>query len=115
MEVCCGGIVGMGESLEQRAELAGQLAELDPDEVPLNFLDPRPGTPFAHLKVTDSAQALRAIVGFRLALPRTVLRFAGGGGRTPRGPWNRPRGVGGGNPGVIATILCDPRRPPPAD
>src|SRR5688572_6261159 len=46
MEVCCGGIVGMGESLEQRAEFAGQLAELQPDEVPLNFLNPRPGTPF---------------------------------------------------------------------
>ena len=47
MEVCCGGVVGMGESLEQRAELASQLAELTPDEVPLNFLNPRPGTPFA--------------------------------------------------------------------
>ena len=43
------GIIGMGESLEQRAEFARQLAELDPDEVPLNFLDPRPGTPFADL------------------------------------------------------------------
>ncbi len=51
MEVCCGGIIGMGESLAQRAELAVQLAELDPDEVPLNFLDPRPGTPFADLPV----------------------------------------------------------------
>ena len=49
MEVCCGGIIGMGESLEQRAELAAQFAALDPDEVPLNFLDPRPGTPFADL------------------------------------------------------------------
>ena len=45
MEVCCGGIIGMGESLEQRAEFAAQLAEIDPCEVPMNFLDPRPGTP----------------------------------------------------------------------
>ena len=78
MEVCCGGILGMGESIEQRAELAVQLAELDPHEVPLNFLDPRPGTPFAELEPLDAGQALRAIVAFRLALPRTVLRFAGG-------------------------------------
>jgi biotin synthase-like enzyme len=44
MELCCGGIVGMGETLEQRAELATELASLGPDEVPLNFLNPRPGT-----------------------------------------------------------------------
>ncbi len=42
MEVCCGGIVGMGETIEQRAEFAAQLAALDPDEVPLNFLAPAP-------------------------------------------------------------------------
>ena len=51
MEVCCGGILGMGETLEQRAEFAAELAELDPDEVPLNFLNPRPGTPFGDLEV----------------------------------------------------------------
>ncbi len=45
MEVCCGGILGMGETLEQRAEFAANLAELDPHEVPLNFLNPRPGHP----------------------------------------------------------------------
>jgi biotin synthase len=78
MEVCCGGIIGMGETLEQRAEFAAQLAELDPHEVPMNFLDPRPGTPFEDLDTTDTADALRTIAAFRLALPRTVLRFAGG-------------------------------------
>ena len=46
MEVCCGGIIGMGETVEQRAEIAAQLAAVEPDEVPLNFLNPRPGTPF---------------------------------------------------------------------
>ncbi|HVQ88887.1 MAG TPA: biotin synthase BioB [Actinomycetes bacterium] len=78
MEVCCGGIVGMGESLEQRAEFASQLGELAPDEVPLNFLNPRPGTPFGELPVLSSADALRTIAAFRLALPRTILRYAGG-------------------------------------
>src|SRR3984885_3754062 len=78
MEVCCGGIIGMGETVAQRAEFAGQLAALAPDEVPLNFLDPRPGTPFAHMTALDAYDALRAVAAFRLALPRTVLRFAGG-------------------------------------
>jgi len=78
MEVCCGGILGMGESLEQRAEFAAQLAEVAPHEVPINFLDPRPGTPFGHLPPLDARSALKAIAVFRLALPRAILRFAGG-------------------------------------
>jgi biotin synthase len=78
MEVCCGGIIGMGESLEQRAEFAGQLAELEPDEVPMNFLIPNPGTPYANRPVVEGPEALRTVAAFRLALPRTVLRFAGG-------------------------------------
>jgi biotin synthase len=78
MELCCGGIIGMGESLEQRAELAAQLAELGPHEVPLNFLNPRPGTPLAEHGFVSGPDALRAIAAFRLALPETVLRYAGG-------------------------------------
>jgi biotin synthase len=78
MEVCCGGIIGMGESLEQRAEFAAQLAALAPDEVPLNFLNPRPGTPFGDRALVSAPDALRAIAAFRLALPRTILRYAGG-------------------------------------
>jgi biotin synthase len=78
MELCCGGIIGMGETLEQRAELAGQLASLSPDEVPLNFLNPRPGTPLADRPRPTTVDALRTIAAFRLALPRTVLRYAGG-------------------------------------
>jgi biotin synthase len=78
MELCCGGILGMGETLEQRAEFAAQLAELDPDEVPLNFLNPRPGTPFGSLPTMSAVDALRATATFRLVMPRTILRFAGG-------------------------------------
>jgi biotin synthase len=78
MELCCGGIVGMGESLEQRAEFAAQLAALDPDEVPLNFLNPRPGTPFGEQEPMSAVDALRAVATFRLVMPRTILRFAGG-------------------------------------
>jgi biotin synthase len=78
MEVCCGGIVGMGETIEQRAEFAAQLAELEPDEVPLNFLNPRPGTPFGDQPIMAPAEALKTVATFRLALPRTILRYAGG-------------------------------------
>ena len=78
MELCCGGILGMGETVEQRAEFAAQLAELDPDEVPLNFLNPRPGTPFGTREPMSAVDALRAVAAFRLVMPRTILRFAGG-------------------------------------
>ena len=78
MELCCGGILGMGETLDQRAEFAAQLATLAPDEVPLNFLNPRPGTPFGDQQPMSAIDALRAIATFRLVMPRTILRFAGG-------------------------------------
>ena len=78
MELCCGGIVGMGESVEQRAEFAAQLAALEPDEVPLNFLNPRPGTPFGERDPMSAVDALRTVAVFRLVMPRTILRFAGG-------------------------------------
>ena len=78
LELCCGGIIGMGESLEQRAEFAIELAALEPDEVPLNFLNPRPGTPFGDCTPTSAVDALRAVATFRLVMPRTILRFAGG-------------------------------------
>jgi biotin synthase len=78
MELCCGGIVGMGETVEQRAEFAAQLADLQPDEVPLNFLNPRPGTPFGDVEPMSAVDALRAVATFRLVMPCTILRFAGG-------------------------------------
>ena len=100
MEVCCGGILGMGETLEQRAEFAAELAELDPHEVPLNFLNPRPGTPFGDLAVMPAAEALKAVAAFRLALPRTMLRFAGGRELT-LGDLGARRGILGGINAVI--------------
>lgn len=78
METCCGGIIGLGETLEQRAEFAAQLAEVEPHEVPMNFLDPRPGTPFADRPLVPQGEALRAVAAFRLAMPSAQLRFAGG-------------------------------------
>ncbi|MDQ1598558.1 MAG: biotin synthase [Actinomycetota bacterium] len=115
MEVCCGGIVGMGESLEQRAELAAQLAELTPDEVPLNFLNPRPGTPFGDLPVMSGPDALRTIAGFRLALPRTILRYAGGREITLGDLGTRDGMLGGINAVIVGNYLTTLGRSPEED
>jgi biotin synthase len=115
MEVCCGGIVGMGESLEQRAEFAAELGELDPDEVPLNFLDPRPGTPFEDLGAPSTMDALRAIAAFRLALPRTVLRFAGGRELTLGDLGTRQGVLGGINALIVGNYLTTLGRSPQED
>lgn len=78
MELCCGVLLGMGESDAQRLELLGQLRALAPHEVPVNFLNPRPGTPLAERKAVPAREALRWIALFRLGLPDTILRYAGG-------------------------------------
>ncbi|MBY6411314.1 biotin synthase BioB [Rhodococcus sp. BP-252] len=115
MEVCCGGILGMGESLEQRAEFAADLASLGPDEVPLNFLNPRPGTPFGELEVLPASEALRAVAAFRLALPRTILRFAGGREIT-LGDLGAQQGILGGiNAVIVGNYLTTLGRPAEQD
>jgi len=115
MEVCCGGILGMGETLEQRAEFAAELAELGPDEVPLNFLNPRPGTPFGDLEVLPASEALTAVAAFRLALPRTILRFAGGREIT-LGDLGAKQGILGGiNAVIVGNYLTTLGRPAEAD
>ncbi len=78
MELCCGVLLGMGETDEQRIELLGQLRDVAPAEVPINFLNPRPGTPFGNLPLVPALEAIKWIALFRLALPEVILRFAGG-------------------------------------
>jgi biotin synthase len=115
MEVCCGGILGLGESVEQRAEFAIQLQELDPHEVPLNFLNPRPGTPLADQPVLDPKDALRAIAAFRLALPRTLLRYAGGREITLGDLGTRDGLLGGVNAVIVGNYLTTLGRSPSQD
>ncbi|MGU3583832.1 biotin synthase BioB [Rhodococcus sp. C26F] len=115
MEVCCGGILGMGETVEQRAEFAADLAALEPDEVPLNFLNPRPGTPFGDLEVLPATEALKAVAAFRLALPRTILRFAGGREIT-LGDLGAQKGILGGiNAVIVGNYLTTLGRPAETD
>ena len=111
LELCCGGIIGMGESVEQRAEFATELASLDPDEVPLNFLNPRPGTPLADTPVLAADDALRTIAAFRLALPRTVLRYAGGRELTLGDLGTEAGMLGGINAIIVGNYLTTLGRP----
>lgn len=115
MELCCGGLVGMGETVAQRAELAAQLGELQPDEVPLNFLNPRPGTPFADLPQMESNDALRTIAAFRLALPRTILRYAGGRELTLGDLGTKDGLLGGINAVIVGNYLTTLGRDPSED
>ena len=78
MELCCGVLLGMGETVEQRLELISQIRAVEPCEVPINFLNPRPGTPLQIRKPVGALEAIRWIALFRLALPSVILRYAGG-------------------------------------
>lgn len=79
MELCCGVILGMGESIDQRIEMAMELAEIEPDSIPINILMPIPKTPFEnyHNKI-DEENILRTIAVFKIANPKAVIRFCGG-------------------------------------
>ena len=105
IELCSGGILGMGETLEQRAEFAIEIAELEPDDVPMNFLNPQPGTPLENMEMLPATEALAAIAAFRLALPKTTLRFAGGREIT-LGDLGAKRGLlGGANAMIVGNYL----------
>ena len=79
MELCCGVILGMGETVEQRIEMALELAEIQPESIPINILMPIPDTPFEnyHDKI-DEENILRTLAVFKIANPKSVLRFCGG-------------------------------------
>jgi biotin synthase len=78
MEACCGGIVGMGESPEDRVDLAFECGELSVESIPVNFLDPRPGTPLEHVPRLEPRECLKTLCMFRLVNPAADLRVAGG-------------------------------------
>jgi biotin synthase len=78
MKVCCGGILGLGETVEQRVELAATLCELDVDSVPLNFLNPIAGTPLEDHCSISPLDCIRTIVMFRYFLPNKPISICGG-------------------------------------
>jgi len=78
LELCCGGIIGMGESRMQRLELGIDLSDLSPEECPINILVPQNGTPLEIQTKLSLAEILRTIAVFRFLMPKTILKIAGG-------------------------------------
>src|SRR3989442_13998533 len=78
LETCVGGILNLGETREQRVEMAFQLAEIDPTSVPINLLNPRPGTEFGDREFMDPGEAGKGIGSFRRVLPQALFRLSGG-------------------------------------
>jgi biotin synthase len=78
LETCVGGILNLGETREQRVEMAFELAEISPTSVPINLLNPRPGTKFGDRELIDPWEAVKWIAIFRLILPDALFRLCGG-------------------------------------
>jgi biotin synthase len=78
LESCVGGILNLGESPRQRVEMAFELAEIDPDSVPINLLNPRPGTKFGERERMDPWEVVKWVAIFRLILPDALFRLCGG-------------------------------------
>ena len=78
MDICSGGIIGMGESMADRIDFAFELAEINPDSVPINILNPIKGTPLQDTPLISEEDIIRTAAVFRFILPRQSIRFAGG-------------------------------------
>src|SRR4051812_46645018 len=108
LETCVGGILNLGESREQRVEMAFELAKIDPTSVPINLLNPRPGTKFGDRELMDPWEAVKWIAIFRLIIPDALFRLCGGGVEDPRGR-PPPAGTAGAHGGGVGDILPPPR------
>jgi len=76
--ICCGGIIGLGESPQQRLELAFSVRQLEIECIPFNILNPRPGTPLEHSEAIPPIEIIKTISLFRLVLPKGTIKIAGG-------------------------------------
>ena len=104
LEVCSGGIIGMGETMGQRVEFAFELKELGVDSVPLNVLNPIKGTALENTPLLGEEEIIRTTAIFRLILPKVVIRFAGGRARLSREAVKRMM-RGGVNGTMIGDLL----------
>lgn len=78
LEVCCGGIIGMGESMEQRIKMAFEIRELGITSIPINILNPIKGTPLEQVEKIEPVEIIKTISLFRLIIPYASIRYAGG-------------------------------------
>ena len=114
MNLCTGGILGMGESVRQRVEFAFEIRELDPTWVPINFLNPRPGTPFEQFEKISPFDAVQMISIYRLVLPDKIIMTAGGREVTLR-DLQAMGLVAGANAMILGNYLTTPGRSPEDD
>ena len=113
LEACCGGIVGMGEQQDDVIDLALALRELAVESVPVNFLDPRPGTPMAERARMTPSECLKVLAMFRFVHPRADLRVAGG--REVNLRWMQPLALYVVNSIFTSGYLTTPGATPSAD
>lgn len=104
MEVCCGGIIGMGETMRQRLELACEAREAGAASIPVNILQPIPGTPLESTPLISEDDVIRTVALFRLIAPKVTLRFAGGRARLSQESMKRIL-RGGMNGALIGDML----------
>lgn len=106
LSVCSGGILGMGESMSDRLDMAFVLRELEVDSVPLNILCPIPGTPFEAMSPLSPEEVLKTVALFRLILPKAQIRF--GAGRASLGAAEAEGYRGGLNGAIVGDFLTTP-------
>lgn len=104
MEVCSGGIIGMGETVRQRVGLALELRRVSPHSIPINVLSPIAGTPLENQPLISEEEVIDAVALFRFVHPRCILRFAGGRARLSRDAKIKCLKIGF-NGGIVGDLL----------
>lgn len=104
LDICCGGIIGMGETMRQRLELSQEARAAGAVSIPVNILNPIPGTPLEKTPLISEEEVIRTVALFRFMAPKVTLRFAGGRARLSKQSMERIL-RGGMNGALIGDML----------